>query len=88
MTTLVSISRQNGTTADFGKQSLIAYLLTPDLSYILAGAAEDETIILKEGDSLASLTKNNGVLTALTKNGGTLTSFTKNGGTLTSISKN
>lgn len=40
------------------KQSLIVYLLTDDLSYILVGAAENETIILKEGDILSNIAQN------------------------------
>lgn len=68
MANLVSITKNSVTTADFGKQSLIAYLLTDDLSYILAGVAEDEVIILKEGDTLTSFNKNGGTLTAISKN--------------------
>jgi hypothetical protein len=68
MATLTSILKGSGTTTDFRKESLIGYLLTDDLSYIMAGAAEDETIILKEGDTLTSLTKNGGTLTSISKN--------------------
>jgi len=68
MATLTSILKNSGTTTNVGKQSLISYLLTDDLSYILAGVAEDEVIILKEGDVLTNLTKNSGTLTSINKN--------------------
>jgi len=68
MANLVSITKNNSTPANVGKQSLISYLLTDDLSYIMAGVAEDEVIILKEGDVLTNLTKNSGTLTSILKN--------------------
>lgn len=58
MATLTSIAKNNATPTNVGKQSLISYLLTDDLSYILAGVAEDEVIILKEEDILTNILKN------------------------------
>ncbi|MCR4308026.1 MAG: hypothetical protein NUV80_05690 [Candidatus Berkelbacteria bacterium] len=68
MSTLSNISKNSGTFSNIGKESLIGYLLTDDLSYILAGSAEDETILIKEADVLVNATKNSGSLTSISKN--------------------
>ena len=88
MATLISVLRNNGSPGSYRKGSLIAYLLTDDLSFILAGAAEDETIILKEGDVMTDVLKHSGTLADILKNSGTLVGVTRNSGSLANILKN
>jgi hypothetical protein len=88
MATLTAISRNNGSLGSYRKESLIGFLLTDDLSYILAGALEDEPIILKEGDTLTDLLKHSVTLADITKNSGVLVGVARNSGSLANILKN